>query len=226
MEIEAWGNERIPKEGPVLIVSNHPGAYDSLGIMASIPRQDLSIVLSDVPFIRALSAASKHFIFIPEDTTGRMAALRASIRHLQSGGALLIFAHGQVEPDPAFMDGVEESLEDWSRSIEIMLRKVPEAWLQLCMISHVLLPGFINNPITRIRRQPFNRQKLGEVLQVVVQMMLPNWINVYPKITFGKPIGPGVLPREQMMPVIIQRARDLLCTHLSHTMMDQPASEP
>ena len=32
------GAEAIPLTGPLIVVSNHPGAYDSVAILASLPR--------------------------------------------------------------------------------------------------------------------------------------------------------------------------------------------
>src|SRR5512133_2666415 len=66
----------LPAEGPVLVVSNHPGAYDSIAIISHIPRPDLKLLVSDVPFLRAFPETSRWFIFIPTDSRERMAALR------------------------------------------------------------------------------------------------------------------------------------------------------
>jgi len=75
-------------------------------------------------------------------------ALRSAIDHLHSGGSLLIFAHGDVEPDPELrFTGAHESILEWSRSVEAMLRKVPQAWLQVTIAS-----GVFNAPVCR---QPF-----------------------------------------------------------------------
>ena len=114
-------------DGPLLVVSNHPGAFDSVAILSCIPREDVKVLLSDVPFTRAFTSARRYFIYVPPDASGRMTTLRASIDHLKSGGALLIFAHGDVEPDPEVSPGADESIQDWSRSIEIMLGEVPNA---------------------------------------------------------------------------------------------------
>ena len=109
------GVEHVPPEGPVLIVSNHPGAYDSAVVTASIPRRDLKMVVSDVPFTHALVECSRDFIFVSTDPIERMAALRASIQHLKRGGALLIFPNGEVEADPAIMPGAEKTIGNCQR---------------------------------------------------------------------------------------------------------------
>ena len=56
-----------------------------------------------------------------------MLAMREALRHLESGGAVLLFARGTIDPDPAFMAGGESELNGWSRSLEIFLGSVPES---------------------------------------------------------------------------------------------------
>ena len=209
------GAENIPAEGPVLVLSNHPGAYDSAVITACIPRWDLTLVVSDVPFTRALIAARPHFIFVSTDTTERMDALRQMVHRLQNGGAVLLFARGDVEPDPAFMPGAADTIATWSRSIEILLRKVPQTRLVIEIASGVLLPQFIYNPLTRLRRMPYHQQKLGEMLQIFQQLLFPKSvgeINVH--ISFNQPILAADLPGADLMPAVIARARQALEQHV------------
>ena len=209
------GAEHIPAAGPLLIVSNHPGAYDSLAIMASVPRRDLKVVISDVGFTRAFAAAREYYIYAPRDTAGRMKALRTSIAHLASGGALLLYAHVEVEPDPEMSPGAGAALRDWSRSIEIILRRVPDTRLQVSIASGILMPRFLNSPLVRIRRNAPQRQKLAEFLQVSWQMVSPR--SVQPKIhlSFSAPVEGRELPRDSLMPAVIAMAERLLEDHLA-----------
>ncbi len=209
------GAEDIPAAGPLLIVSNHPGAYDSLAIMASVPRKDLKVVISDVGFTRAFTAAREYYIYAPRDTAGRMKALRASIAHLASGGALLLYAHVEVEPDPETDTGAGEALREWSRSIEIILRRVPKTRLQVSIASGILMPRFLNSPLVKIRRDAPQRQKLAEFLQVTWQMVSPR--SVQPKIhlSFSAPVEGRDLPRDSLMPAVIAMAERLLEDHLA-----------
>jgi len=216
LNVTTHGVEHIPKEGPVLIVSNHPGAYDSVVVAASIPRRDLKLVVSDVPFTHALALCSQDFIFVSTDSTERMAALRASITHLRRGGALLIFPNGEVEPDPAIMPGAEKTIQGWSPSIEIMLHKAPDCWLQLVIASGMLLPKFVHSPLTRIRRMPYHRQKMGELLQIVQQMLFPRSLALNPRVSFALPVCAGELPADGIMPDVIRRARRLLAEHVEY----------
>ena len=113
--IDARGTEHIPRTGPVLIASNHPGAYDIVALIAGIGRDDIKIIASGVPFTRSLIATSPHLIYVNPDNLGapdRMVAIRSGIRHLQDGGALLIYPTGIVDPDPDIAPGLEESIDD------------------------------------------------------------------------------------------------------------------
>jgi hypothetical protein len=215
LNVTTHGVERVPREGPVLIVCNHPGAYDSVVVTASIPRRDLKLVVSDVGFTHALQACSHDFIFVSTDPTERMGALRECITHLRHGGALLIFANGEVEPDPAIMPGAEKTIAGWSPSIEIMLRKAPDCWLQLVIASGMLLPKFVHSPLTRIRRMPFHRQKMGELLQILQQMVFPHSIQLHPRASFAQPVCARELPPDGIMEDVIRRARQLLEEHVA-----------
>ncbi len=211
----ARGAEYVPLDGPLLVAANHPGAYDSVAILSCIPRQDIRVFISDVAFTRAFSFASRYFIYTPGNTAGRLTALRASIDHLRSGGGLLIFAHGDVEPDPEFNPGASEAIGDWSRSIEIMLREVPETRLLVAIASGVLIPKSMKNPIVRIRKTAARRQKLAEVLQVIRQMIRPQSLRIDAHISFGQPVKGKDLAGDKIMPAVSEIARRLLAEHLA-----------
>jgi hypothetical protein len=215
LTVSTRGTELIPPDGPLLVASNHPGALDSIAILSSIPRRDVSVLISDVPFTRALPAARRHFIYVPLQTGGRGPALRASIDHLRRGGTLLLFAHGDVEPDPEVSPGAAEAIHNWSRSIEIMLRKVPEFRLQVTIASGVLMRRFLRSPLVRIRKDPARRQKLAEVLQLCQQMVFPRSVRTDVHISFSKPVSGEDLVGEKLMPSVIRIARERLEDHLA-----------
>ena len=128
-DVIADGQEYIPANGPLIIASNHPGTYDGLAIISKLPRNDFRLIVSGIPFFQNLPNASKNLIFATHDTSDRMDVLRKSIRHLQGGGALLIFPSGRLDPDPSIFSNAGEGLKMWSRSIEVFLNKVPDAQL-------------------------------------------------------------------------------------------------
>ena len=103
------GREHIPQEGPLLIVSNHPGAIDGIAIGASLPRDDLSVVATGFPLLKRLPSASQRIIFIDPHAPINLAGVRSTISHLEGGGAVLIFPSGRVEPDPAILPSAQET---------------------------------------------------------------------------------------------------------------------
>ena len=215
MQVSATGIENIPLEGPVLITSNHPGALDSMALVSSIPRPDIVAYASDSPFLCAMEGIRKHVIFVDFKPIGGMNALHEGIAQLQAGRAVLIFAHGFVEPDPGFMPGARETIGEWSRSLEVMLRKEPKTRLVIATVSHSLLPRFVHSPLTKLRRSPMKRQLLGEFLQVMNQMLNPQKLQVRPRITYSKPLKIKDLGGENLMPAIVEKAREQLERHVS-----------
>jgi len=213
--VTARGIERIPQKGPLLIVSNHPGGLDSLGIVSCIPRNDLKVLVSDVKFMRLFDIRQRYCIYVSFEAIGGMVALRDAIDHLRSGGALLVFAHGDVEPESECLPGAREAIKDWSPSLEIMLRKVPETSIQIISASGAVLPRFLNSPITRLRRQPERRQKLAEFLQVIQSLLLPGSTPVNLHFTIGEPIATDRLGEGRWMPEIIRHAQAQLDDHLA-----------
>lgn len=209
------GTEHIPAAGPLIVASNHPGAYDSLALMAAVPRPDLKIILSDVGFTRAFEAARRHFIYAEDTPAARSRALRDSLRHLEAGGALLIYPHTEVEPDPETGPGAAEALGDWSRSLEIMVRRVPAAVIQVAIASGVILPRFALSPVVRVRRDPARRQKLAEFLQVATEMVFPRRVRPRIHLSFAEPVAAARLPAGGVGPAVLAIARRLLETHLA-----------
>jgi hypothetical protein len=211
----ARGAEKIPGEGPLLVVSNHPGGLDSLAIMSFVPRKDLKVVISDVAVTRALANARRYFIYVSPNEAGRAKTLRECVAHLETSGALLIFAHGEVEPDPELGPGAAEAIQDWSRSIEIMLRRIPETWLQVTIASGAVMAKFAHHPIARIRKSAAKRQKLAEVLQISQQLLFPRSVRTDIHISFAQAVRGVDLAGNDLMLSIMRIARQLLEDHLA-----------
>lgn len=214
--LEVIGEERVPTSGPLLVVSNHPGSADGLAIAASLPRDDLKIVVSALPFIRSLPNSAQHLIYTdPLEPHKRMEVVRASVRHLKDGGALLIFPRGKVEPDPAWLPGAMDSLSRWSASLGLIARSVPESKIVTTIVSGVLSRNSLRNPLTRWPRDPRQRQLLAEIFQVVQQALLPYGISVSTRLSYGKPITAGSRDARELTGEIVEYAKQLLHDHLT-----------
>ncbi|NMC14563.1 MAG: hypothetical protein GYA34_16955 [Chloroflexi bacterium] len=219
-DIFALGSDQIPPEGPLLVTSNHPGTVDSLAITAALCRNDIKIVASGIPFIKNLPFTRQHIIFVTQNIQERMLAIREGIRHLQKGGALLIFPSGNLDPDPAVLPGANESLTRWSSSLEIILRKAPQTNVLITIVSGVLSQSCIQHPLTRLRKGFRERQKLAEFLQVIQQLLSYKNFELIPRITFEMLQSPIDHRSSNLswsnLQSLINKAQQLLEVHLSY----------
>ena len=188
------GNEQLPSQGPLVIAANHPGTADGLVIASIISRQDLRMVTAANPFFRALPETRRYFIYSTRDTHVRMVTFRNAVRHLQKGGALLIFPSGRLDPDPLyFKQAARQSLKHWSNSLILILSKVPQANLVLAINAGFVAPEFLANPISRLQMYDDRRQKLAEFFQVIQWLLLSRQVSNQPSVVFSAPISPSQL---------------------------------
>jgi hypothetical protein len=213
--VEARGMENIPHDGPVLIVSNHPGAYDAFAIVSQLPRSDFKLVGSDVPFLKALPEIATRLIYTPPDVTKRMLAIRAGIRQLQSNGVLITYPTGLVDPDPEVQAGAADVLKNWSPSLEIMLRCAPATSIVITVVSGVLSSKALRNPITRLAKAGWEKRKLAAFLQIMQQLMFKRQFHIRIRLTFGSPVSLTDLDWNNLMPDLIAHARSILADHLA-----------
>jgi len=216
------GTEDIPPEGPLLVVSNHVGAYDILVAPSQVNRPDLKIISSDIKYLKNLPHACEHLIFLTDEPHDRMAATRAGIRQLKEGGSLLLFGSGRIDPDPALSAEAEKHLENWSPSIDLFLRMAPQAKVVLSIASGFLTSRWMNHPLTRLRRVDWEKRRIAEFGQVLQQLFFPGTIYVSPSVSFAPPITAeelGENPRQKL----IEQARRLLADHLARLATPQLA---
>src|SRR5215213_1782515 len=182
--VEVEGRENVPREGPLLIAANHPGLGDSLTLFATIPRTDLRVVATERPLLDALPNTSRYLLTVAEASLGRFGLIRAATRHLRGGGAVLTFPSGRIEPDPAVLPGAVEALESWSESVDLFTRLVPGLTIVPAVVSGVLSPTALRNPLSFLRRRKEDREWLAATLQ----MLAPALYGVSARIEFGQPI--------------------------------------
>jgi hypothetical protein len=215
-DVIVFGDEHIPKDGPLLIVSNHPGTVDSIAIGASLPRDDLSIVATGFPLLRRLPSASRHLIYVDPQAPMNISGVRSTIQQLESGGSVLIFPSGRVEPDPAILPSARQALQNWSPSIELFLRKVPQTRVIVTIVSGVLSPVFLHNPLIRLWRGMRDPLAIAEVSQIVTQLVFKKRFRMTPKISFDIPYTVDDLRRdsESIYQSILAKAYCLMADHL------------
>lgn len=217
--VRVRGADRVPANAPLLVISNHPGTYDALVIASKLGRDDLTILASDIGFLRQLPHAREHFAFLDEDPQSRACAMRSSVRHLQHGGAVLLYGTGRIDPDPALSGEAAAHIDRWSPSIDLFLRLVPQAQVVLSVVSHAVSAGWARSPITFLRRDGMDRRRLAEFGQVLQQLFMPGSLYLSPRLTLGAPIDPASLRFQgvdgSLLPWLIAREKELLSEHLA-----------
>jgi len=164
--VRVAGVEHVPREGPVLLLANHPGLCDTVALFACIERPDLRVIALDRPFLRALPHTLRYLYLLPDDLDGRAGVTRAVARYLRSGGAALTFPAGEIEPDPLTLAGAIESLSTWSESIGAFTRLVPQSSIVVAIVGGVYDPAVLHHPLAHLRRQRADRELLAAALQL------------------------------------------------------------
>jgi hypothetical protein len=216
--VTSRGTEGFPPEGPLLVVSNHPGTVDSLVIASLLQRDDLHIISSDIPFLQQLPHANQYFFSTSENENGRMLAARKAIRHLKTGGAVLLYGYGHIDPDPAVYDNAASHIDQWSPSIDLFLKAAPQTRLLLAMVSHVVSRKWRTSILYQLRSDPLDRRRLVEFGQVISKLLFPHRLMISPYISFSPPIGVDALQRQggnsPVFAAILTRAKALLVEHM------------
>ena len=215
--VQVRGAENIPPKGPLLVVSNHPGTYDSLVISSQLGRDDLNLITGDIPFLRSLPHANARFFCIDEEG-GRITATRKAIRHMQNGGAMLIYGYGHIEADPAVYNDAPVTIDHWSESLDLFARTIPELRIIVTAVSNVVSAKWRNSILYHLRKDPVDRRRLVEFGQMIYQFLRPRRLLTAPFITFAPPAKRDELLLEsnsdQVLPAVIARAKALLRQHM------------
>ena len=117
--------ERLPDDGPVIVVANHPhGGIEGLvmvNLLAKL-RPDVKIMANTA--LRVFAELEPYFLFVnplvpkhPSNSRG----LRESLRHLRAGGVLVMFPAGRTsfhQPDLGCIADAE-----WNRAVASLARK-------------------------------------------------------------------------------------------------------
>jgi hypothetical protein len=215
----ACGVKNIPPDGPLVIASNHPASVDSVVISAHVTRPDYKVIIGEIPFFKNLPNVRRNAIFAPgpDDISGRMQVVREIIEHLKKSGAILIFARGSIEPDPAWMPEADAEIDQWSRSLELFLKKVPQTQVLVTMVSGVIAKSAMSHPITRFRTVRADRQRLAFMYQMLRQVLSGRELfGLTPRVTFGELISINNTPdHEDMLETINKSAHRVLKSHMA-----------
>ena len=211
------GNRHIPVSGSLIVASNHPGTYDAFALVSKIPRDDVHLIVSGIPFFRNLPNAGKRMLYASGDIGERAEVVRKSITHLKCGGALLIYPSGKLDPDVSVRPDAENAFGKWSRSIEVFLRKVPDAKVVLAFVSGVVDRKYAFHTLSRLLGNDHEQRRLAEFIQLIQQMIRGKQLPLTPRISFSESMKGNVLlalENGTIMDEITNKAGDLHNFHL------------
>jgi hypothetical protein len=167
-----------------------------------------------MPFLRSMPGVDACLIYSTRDHVQRATVLRQALRHLEGGGALLLFPSGNLDPDPGCFGGAAEALETWTTSLDLFLRKCPQTQVMLSIVSGVIAPRWLSHPFVRLQRQRWQRQFRAELLQTLTQVLFPRRFRISPHIVFDGPLDVETLHAAGEGPVyrqaLVARAQALL----------------
>ena len=180
------GLERVPASGPVVVAANHPGTVDAPALWRLLSgRDDVRVIALDRAFLRAVPHLASRLLYVEASNGGRVELVRRAADHLRSGGVLLTFPAGAIEPDPALRpcDAVR-ALGSWGRSVELFVRLAPEAAVLPVGIRGVISARQLRHPLARIRRSVPDRELTAATLQVVRRDR-----SITPRVAVGEPLA-------------------------------------
>lgn len=119
--------EQIPRQGPVIVVANHPfGAIEGVVLPDLLlkRRRDVKILANE--YLHRITELSELFIGVDvfggaDATQTNMQGIKEALRHLKQGGVLVVFPAGEVSS----MDKSQKQVTDkeWNRIIGMLIRK-------------------------------------------------------------------------------------------------------
>ena len=199
--IRIHGAANIPLVGPVLFVGNHAGLGDAHALLMSSPRRDTVVLARDFGILTGLQHFRRHVIVV--DPECPQAALRAALRHLRAGGSLLLYPRGEIEADPGlYLEAALETLPDWSESIELFVRHVPDLAIVPVAAGGMISRRALRNPLVSLYQDTDKRHFLAATFQ----MMFPIYRDPVISLFYGRALRGELANREN----VLQRMSDLL----------------
>lgn len=172
-----------PSRGGVLVVTNHPGAYDALAVMASLGRDDVAFLAADRAFLRAMPNVASHLVLVDErSSVARAAAIRRALEWIAQGHALVQYGAGAIEPDVRFDHRTgSDVLGEWREGTGLLAKRAPS-----------VVPAFVSGVHSpRAKRLPIVRwaERRGvTTIAPLVQAAVPGFRDVVVSVRFGEPL--------------------------------------
>lgn len=172
----------VPKEGPLLVIANHPfGVVDGLimGELMARVRDDFYVLVNEV-IIKQDKRLAKHMLPIDfrenkEALLINIATRKTSLEHLRAGGSLAIFPGGGVATAPKVFGKAEEL--EWKRFTAKLVQQSKANVLPLFFHGQNSLLFQLVSHVSQTLRYAMLlhevRNKMGRSVQVEIGKCLP-----------------------------------------------------
>jgi 1-acyl-sn-glycerol-3-phosphate acyltransferase len=201
----------VPASGAVLVITNHPGAYDSLATMAVLGRDDVALLAADRAFLRAMPRVCEHLLFVADSRTdgsaiARAAGLRAALAWLDAGRVLVQYGAGTIEPDARFEKDGEDVLGPWSQGTGVLAARAVK---QGASIVPAFVSGVHSARAKRLSIVRWAERRGITTLAPLLQATLPGFRDVRVSVRFGAPLAGEALaaaPDHQSRTALVRAA--------------------
>ncbi len=179
----------VPSTGGVLVVTNHPGAYDSIAMLAAAGRDDVALVAAERTFLAAMPHFREHLVFVADSrekgsVTSRAAGLRRAIAWLAAGHVLVQYGAGSIEPDAQFARPGEPVLGVWSDGTGLLA-------LHAAKRGATIIPALVSGVHSRRAKAlpgvGWAERRGVTTLAPLIQATMPGFRDVRVRVRFGAP---------------------------------------
>ena len=185
----------VPSSGAVLVVTNHPGAYDSIAMLAAVRRDDVALVAAERTFLAAMPRFREHLVFVgdsrvKESVMGRTAGLRRALAWLDAGRVLVQYGAGAIEPDARFAQPGDEVLGEWSNGTGAL---AAYAARRGAAIVPALVSGVHSRRAKAVPGVRWAELRGVTTIAPLIQATIPGFRDVRVGVRFGTPLERGAL---------------------------------
>jgi 1-acyl-sn-glycerol-3-phosphate acyltransferase len=185
LEIRGWES---PREGPLLVTANHPGGTDPFVMASAIARRDMHFLSQDHTVFDVLPHLKSFLLCTAEDRSDGHLAIRKVLSLLKEHHCVLIYPGGDLELDPALFPKSGKLLRDWSRSIGLIISRLPDVVVQPVIIRGTISSQAWKSRLARISRSVTTRLQIAMVLQIAMQQIKHDAYPVQTTLIKGDPI--------------------------------------
>jgi 1-acyl-sn-glycerol-3-phosphate acyltransferase len=185
----------LPRAGAALVVTNHPGAYDSIAMLAAAGRDDVALVAAERTFLSAMPRFRAHLVFVTDSRTkdnvmGRAAGLRRALSWLDAGHVLVQYGAGAIEPDARFARPGEDVLGVWPSGTGVL---AAHAAKRGASVVPALVSGVHSRRAKALPMVRWAERRGVTTIAPLIQATVPGFRDVEISVRFGTPVDRGEL---------------------------------